>query len=323
MKSSGKNNRLIDSFLEMMQAERGAAKNTVAAYARDLADYASAAGNIAEVSSDAVRRYLKRLDAQGVAAASAARKLSAIKQFHGFLLREGITQDNPVSIIETPRLGRTLPKILSEAEMSALLEVAATRVSEASPTQRLRHLRNQCLIEVLAATGLRVSELVKLPFAAARTSDHFLAIRGKGGRDRLVPLSDRARMIMKTYVAEMTEDQTLAPKSLFPSRGRAGVLTRQHFATELKSLARLAGLDADRVSPHVLRHVFASDLLAHGADLRAVQQMLGHADISTTQIYTHIQPDRLQEVVTRHHPLSKTSGAKASGAKASVTKGRS
>jgi integrase/recombinase XerD len=311
MKSSGKNkssrsHRHIDAFLEMMQAERGAAKNSVAAYARDLEDYAGEVGVVEAASGDDIRRYLEGLEVQGLAASSAARKLSAIKQFHGFLLREGVAQDNPATLISAPKLARSLPTILSEQDMLALLAAAAETVREASPKQKLRHLRNQCLLEVLAATGLRVSELVKLPFSAARTKDQFLSIRGKGGRDRLVPLSDRARAVMMEYVAARAELDGPQPKWLFASHGKTGALTRQHFALELKALARRAGLDASKISPHVLRHVFASDLLAHGADLRAVQQLLGHADISTTQIYTHVQPERLKEIVTQHHPLAKS-----------------
>jgi integrase/recombinase XerD len=315
MKSSGKSksgrsNRHIDAFLEMMQAERGAAKNSVDAYARDLADYASEVAHVETSTGDDIRRFLAGLEARGIAASSAARKLSAIKQFHGFLLREGITQDNPATLISAPKLARSLPKILSERDMLALLDAARDAVNAAGqdvgPKQRLRHLRNRCLLEVLAATGLRVSELVKLPFSAARTKDQFLSIRGKGGRDRLVPLSDRARTVMMEYVAALLEDGTPQPKWLFASHGKTGALTRQHFALELKALAQRASLDASQVSPHVLRHVFASDLLAHGADLRAVQQLLGHADISTTQIYTHVQPERLKEIVTQHHPLAKS-----------------
>jgi integrase/recombinase XerD len=303
---SGRGNRHIDAFLEMMQAERGAARNSVDAYARDLADYVGEVGVVEAASGDDIRRYLEGLDARGLAASSAARKLSAIKQFHGYLLREGLVQDNPATLITAPKLARSLPTILSERDMLALLDGARDLGKDAGPKQRLRHLRNRCLLEVLAATGLRVSELVKLPFSAARTKDQFLSIRGKGGRDRLVPLSDRARAVMLEYVATVMEGGVPPPKWLFASHGKSGALTRQHFALELKALARRAGLDASQVSPHVLRHVFASDLLAHGADLRAVQQLLGHADISTTQIYTHVQPERLKEIVVQHHPLAKS-----------------
>jgi integrase/recombinase XerD len=306
MKSSGKSNRHISAFLEMMQAERGAAKNSVDAYARDLTDYAGEVGELESVSPEATRLYLEGLETRGLAASSAARKLSAIKQFHGFLLREGIAGENPASLISAPKLARALPTILSEQDMLRLLEAAGESTNQAPPKQKLRHLRNQCLLEVLAATGLRVSELVKLPFSAARTKDQFLSIRGKGGRDRLVPLSDRARAVMVAYVEALTADHAPQPKWLFTSHGKSGALTRQHFALELKAMAQRAGLDASKISPHVLRHVFASDLLAHGADLRAVQQLLGHADISTTQIYTHVQPERLKEIVEQHHPLAKS-----------------
>jgi integrase/recombinase XerD len=306
MKNSGRSNRHVDAFLEMMQAERGAAKNSVDAYARDLADYVAEVGSIEQASGDDIRLFLAVLEARGIAASSAARKLSAIKQFHGFLLREGVASENPATLIAAPKVARSLPKILSERDMLALLDAARDAVREAGPKKLLQHLRNQCLLEVLAATGLRVSELVKLPFSAARTKDQFLSIRGKGGRDRLVPLSDRARAVMVEYVSALLEGDRPPQKWLFASHGKTGALTRQHFALELKALARRARLDASQISPHVLRHVFASDLLAHGADLRAVQQILGHADISTTQIYTHVQPERLKEIVAQHHPLAKS-----------------
>jgi integrase/recombinase XerD len=305
--------RHVERFLEMMQAERGAAQNSILAYRRDLTDYLEHVGEVLSATTDDVRNYLEVLGARHVAASTAARRLSAIKQFHGFLLSEGQTAENPAAIIATPRTARSFPKVLGEVDMLALLDAARDLSDRATPKQKLRHARNQCLLEILAATGLRVSELVGLSLKAALSKDLFLTIRGKGGRERLVPVADRARVVMKDYVALLRRHFKDDPKWLFPSHGRSGALTRQHFALELKAIARAAGLDAGRISPHVMRHVFASDLLAHGADLRSVQQMLGHADISTTQIYTHVQPERLKAVVEAHHPLARARGKKTAG----------
>jgi integrase/recombinase XerD len=302
--------RRIDQFLEMMSAERGAAANSLAAYRRDLTLYLQFlkhnAVALKNVGTDHVRGFLADAEHEGLARTTAARRLSAVKQFHGFLQAEGIAADNPAIIVEGPRAAKPLPKMLSGAEMVALLAAAEQRVVKAEGKAAFKALRLQCLLELLAATGLRVSELVGLSYRAALTNDQFLLIKGKGERERLVPFSDRARGYLKTYVKALKAETKSEPKFLFPSHGAGGMLSRQHFALELKSLAREAGLDAATVSPHVLRHVFASELLAHGADLRAVQQMLGHADISTTQIYTHVQAERLQEVVEKYHPLSKT-----------------
>ncbi len=314
MKSSALNNmdaRLIGRFLEMMSAERGAAANSLAAYARDLRSYLeflTARGvTLKAVETDHVRGFLADAEYLGLARTTAARRLSAVKQFHLFLQSEGLGGENPAAIVEGPRAAKPLPKMLSDAEMIALLAAADERVQRSEKKALFKALRLQCLLELLAATGLRVSELVGLSHRAALTDDAFLTIKGKGGRERIVPFSDRARSYLKTYVNALNAETESKPKWLFPSHGAGGMLTRQHFGLELKSLARDAGLDAATVSPHVLRHVFASDLLAHGADLRAVQQMLGHADISTTQIYTHVQAERLKEVVEKFHPLSKKS----------------
>jgi integrase/recombinase XerD len=313
MKNSAQANadyRRIDQFLEMMSAERGAAANSLSAYRRDLTSYLEflAQNSIAlkSLGTDHVRGFLADAEHAGLARTTAARRLSAVKQFHGFLQAEGISADNPAVIVEGPRAAKPLPKMLSDAEMVALLAAAEQRVVKAEGKSVFKALRLQCLLELLAATGLRVSELVGLSYRAALTDDQFLTIKGKGGRERLVPFSDRARGFLKIYVKALRTESETEPKHLFPSHGKGGILSRQHFALELKSLAREAGLDAATVSPHVLRHVFASDLLAHGADLRAVQQMLGHADISTTQIYTHVQAERLKEVVEKYHPLSRT-----------------
>ena len=320
MKSSGKNNsadqRLLGRFLEMMSAERGAAPNSLAAYGRDLQSYIEflgANGSSALVSDTRlIKDFLGEADRLGLARSTAARKLSAIKQFHGFLYGEGLAKDNPAVIVEGPRAAKPLPKILSEAEMLALLNASAEKVQKSEALPRFKAMRMQCLLELLAATGLRVSELVGLSYRTALTGDGFLTIKGKGGRERIVPMSDRARGFLLDYVKALKANSKEEPKYLFPSHGAKGMLTRQHFALELKALARAAGLDAEKVSPHVLRHVFASDLLAHGADLRAVQQMLGHADISTTQIYTHVQVGRLKEAVESFHPLSEVNKNKKS-----------
>jgi integrase/recombinase XerD len=301
--------RLINRFLEMMSAERGAARNSILAYGRDLEDYvmflAGRGQAVKAAASDDVRSYLSDLEARGMARSSTARKLSAIKQFHLFLMSEGQAEQNPASIVEGPRKHEVLPKILNPADVQRLLDVAAEDVGAAKPEHRFKAMRLQCLVELLAATGLRVSELVTLRLNAVQAERDFLTVKGKGGRERMVPVSRRAQGVLRDYVSLLkTQAAELSPW-LFPSHGASGALTRQHFALELKSLVRRAGLDAAKVSPHVLRHAFASGLLAHGADLRAVQQMLGHADISTTQIYTHVQATRLTETVEQYHPLSK------------------
>jgi integrase/recombinase XerD len=295
----------------MLSAERGAARNTLEAYRRDLEDFAgfltvrdlSAAG----AGEQDLRDYLAALEASGLSAQTAARRLSALRQYHGFLFSEGVRTDNPSSSIESPRRGRPLPKILSEAEVDRLLEASRQAVTAAPEGARYRPLRLQCLLELLYATGLRVSELMSLTVGAVIGDDRFLTIRGKGGRERLVPVGATARETLADYLAvrrAMVEDKGRDGRWLFPSVGRQGHLTRHRFAQELKEVAVAAGLSASRVSPHVLRHAFASHLLAHGADLRSVQQMLGHADISTTQIYTHVLEERLKALVEGHHPLA-------------------
>jgi integrase/recombinase XerD len=319
MKNSAPNNmdaKLVARFLEMMSAERGAAKNSLAAYGRDLTDYTEFLSGqkiaLTHVLTNNVRAYLAHIHDHGLARSTAARRLSAVKQFHAFLQGEGLSPDNPAAIVEGPKAAKPLPKMLSDAEMVALLAAAEERVKLAEGKAAFKALRLQCLLELLAATGLRVSELVGLSYRTALTDDAFLTIKGKGGRERIVPFSDRARGFLKIYVKALQVQSDSEPKWLFPSHGSGGMLTRQHFGLELKSLAKHAGLDVATVSPHVLRHVFASDLLAHGADLRAVQQMLGHADISTTQIYTHVQAERLKEVVEKFHPLAKSGEYKKS-----------
>ena len=291
----------------MMAAERGAAANTLAAYRRDLEAYAAEVADLKAAGPDDIRAHLEGLEAQGLARSSAARKLSAIRQFHRFLHGDGLSTGNPATAIESPRAARPLPKMISEDEVGKLVEAARARVKSSENRVLLKALRMACLLELLYATGLRVSELVGLSVQAATAERDFILVKGKGGRERLVPVSGPARSALKDYLAALAEADGGGSKWLFPSFGAAGHLTRQHFALDLKTLAREAGLDAAKVSPHVLRHGFASHLLEGGADLRAVQQMLGHADISTTQIYTHVQAERLREVVETHHPLAKKS----------------
>jgi integrase/recombinase XerD len=301
--------RLVELFLDMLASERGGAKNTLAAYARDLEDLQSfLAGKrrtVATATTSDLRGYLGDLAERGFKPASVARRLSAIRQLYRFLYAENHRRDDPAAILEGPKRGRPLPKVLAVDEVDRLIAAARAAANDGEPRERLRGQRLYCLLELLYATGLRVSELVSLPASAARRNERMLIVRGKGGKERVVPLNETARSAMRDYatmLAEVQEQQ--ASKWLFPSFGETGHLTRQHVARELKSLAASAGLRAAQVSPHVLRHAFASHLLHNGADLRVVQTLLGHADISTTQIYTHVLDDRLKSLVRDLHPLS-------------------
>jgi integrase/recombinase XerD len=307
--------RLIALFLDMLAAERGAAPNTLAAYRRDLADFASsladAGSTVKSATTEDVRRYLGALARRGLRPASVARRLSAIRQLYRFLYAERQRKDDPAAVLEGPKRTRPLPKTLSLAEVDRLLGFAARRDPAAALSERVRAARLACLVELLYATGLRVSELVALPIAAARRDARVVVVRGKGNKERLVPLNDAAKRSMAEYLALRAEAEAgggavVAARSkwLFPSFGGSGHLTRQHFARELKALAAAAGLRAAQVSPHVLRHAFASHLLHNGADLRVVQTLLGHADISTTQIYTHVLDERLKSLVRDLHPLA-------------------
>ncbi|MSP45078.1 MAG: site-specific tyrosine recombinase XerD [Xanthobacteraceae bacterium] len=306
-----RNESLIELFLDMLAAERGAAVNTLDAYRRDLADFAAdlgkTGGGIAEADSDALRAHLGRLSRRGLAPASVARRLSAIRQLYRFLYSEGHRGDDPAAVIEGPKRGHSLPKVLTIKQVDDLLAQARGGLKTEAKSERLRAARLNCLLEVLYATGLRVSELVALPEAAARLDQRMLVIRGKGGRERLVPLNDQAKRTMTDYLALRAEAKLDKSKWLFPSFGESGHLSRQHFARELKALAAGAGLKAAQVSPHVLRHAFASHLLQNGADLRVVQTLLGHSDISTTQIYTHVLEERLKSLVRDLHPLAEKS----------------
>ena len=294
-----------DAFLEMLAAERGAALHTLDAYRRDLADFADScrARSIAEAGAEDVRRYLARLDSAGMSPRTAARRLSALRQFYKFLLGEGMRDDDPTARIDGPRLGRPLPKPLGEAEITQLIETARCDTSPEG-------LRLIAIVELLYASGLRVSELVSLPLAAVRRGEPVLTVRGKGGKERLVPIGAAARAAIQAWLPARAAmlGEGKASRFLFPSRGAAGHLTRVRCGQLLKALAVAAGIDPDRLSPHVLRHAFATHLLAHGADLRSVQQMLGHADIATTEIYTHVEIGRLTELVTTHHPLARRKG---------------
>ncbi len=296
-----------ENFLEMLGAERGLARNSLEAYRTDLLDalgFLQAHGSDAETCGvDILRAWQRGLDDAGLKPATAARRLSALRQFFRFLASEGIRKDDPAALLDAPKRGRALPKNLSEAEVEALLAAAHLSREDGAETARL-----VALIETLYATGMRVSELVGLRHPPFGDDPRFLLIRGKGNKERLVPLGEVARAALMDYMQSWRRS-FLAPKQLspwlFPSRGESGHLTRQRFGQLLKQLALEAGLEPARVSPHVLRHAFASHLLAHGADLRAVQKMLGHADIGTTQIYTHVLEARKQALVRQHHPLAK------------------
>jgi len=303
----------LEGFLEMMSAERGAAMNTLASYERDLTDLiaflSSRQASLTEATTADLSAYLAHLAAQGFAASSQARRLSALRQFYKFLYSEGVRADDPTGILDAPRKGRSLPKTMSVASVTALLAKAAEEARLEGPGQ-LGRIRMHLLLELLYATGMRVSELVSLPAKVLRHEGRFLMIRGKGNKDRVVLLSRTAIEAMERYDEAR---KALAPKGksdeeshwLFPSASKEGHLPRQVFARDLKDVAIRAGLTPSAVSPHVLRHAFASHLLQNGADLRAVQELLGHSDISTTQIYTHVLEERLQELVQTHHPLAK------------------
>jgi integrase/recombinase XerD len=304
--------QFISLFLDMVTAERGGAANTLDAYSCDLGDLAgyltTRKRTISSATTADLRGYLAALTDRGFAASSVARRLSAIRQLYRFLLAEGHRNDDPAAIIEGPKRGRPLPKVLSVAEVDRLI-AAARQAVDASRTRglaRLRALRLLCLLELLYASGLRISELIALPASAARRDDDMLIVRGKGGKERLVPLNGAAKSAMRDYRAALVEwnrDRASQSKWLFASFGEDGHLTRQHAARELKDLAVAAGLRPEQVSPHVLRHAFASHLLHNGADLRVVQTLLGHADISTTQIYAHVPDERLKSLVRDLHPL--------------------
>jgi len=299
----------LESFLEMLAVERNASAHTLRAYRRDLEDFAGflAKRGVAPgaAGGDDVRAYLKRMNERGLSPRTSARRLSALRQFHRFLVAEGMRADDPLMSIDAPRLGRPLPKTLSEAEVKRLIDAAA-KLPEAE------RLRLTAILEVLYAAGLRVSELAALPVAALARDGRFLTVRGKGDKERLVPLSAPARAALEAWrtVRQTLLSEGQTSRFMFPSRGAAGHITPSRIAQLLKDLAPQAGINPRRLSPHVLRHAFASHLVDHGADLRSVQQMLGHADIATTQIYTHVARERLQRLVQQNHPLATPKAAK-------------
>jgi integrase/recombinase XerD len=308
---SASDETLIELFLDMQAAERGAGDNTLAAYRNDLADLSAhlraAGGGMATATTDDLRGFMASLAERGFAASSLARRLSAVRQLYRFLYAEGKRSDDPAAVLEGPKRGRALPKVLTIAEVDRLLAKARADAENAEqpPAARLRAARLLCLLETVYATGLRVSELVALPASAARRDQRMLVVRGKGGKERLVPLNGQAKRAMAEYLSLRADEKGKAQaKWLFPSFGAQGYLTRQHFARELKALGSVCGIAAGRLSPHVLRHAFASHLLHNGADLRVVQTLLGHADISTTQIYTHVLEERLKTLVRDLHPLA-------------------
>jgi integrase/recombinase XerD len=303
--------RLTSSFLEMIAAERGAAKNTLDAYQRDLGDYrgflAQRGRSFLDAMTADVRAYLADLDGRGFQSSSAARRLSALRQLHKFLYAEGYRGDDPTTVLAGPKRGRPLPKVLSIADVDQLLSVASEAVmDEARPfSERFASARMAALLELLYATGMRVSELMALPANAIRPNTLMLSVKGKGGKERLVPLTDAAKAAVARWREFLAKTSSIKPSPwLFPAESASGYLARQVFARDLKTLAGLAGIGADRVSPHVLRHAFASHLLQNGADLRVVQQLLGHADVATTQIYTHVLDERAKAMVRDLHPLA-------------------
>ncbi|MBK1634589.1 site-specific tyrosine recombinase XerD [Rhodovulum adriaticum] len=302
----------IGAFLDAQAAERNAARNTLLAYARDLRDFTdwlTARGEGLDAASEAtINAYLVACEAEGLSQATRARRLSAIRQLFRFAYEEGWRQDNPALQIKGPGRSKRLPMTLSHAEVDRLLAAA-----EASPREALR---NTCLMQVLYATGLRVSELVSLPVAAARGDPRMLLVRGKGGKERMVPLSPPARKALAAWLERRDAMETAAQakgqsasRFLFPSHSKQGHLTRHAFYAVIKDLAVAGGVDPTKVTPHTLRHAFATHLLAGGADLRAIQTMLGHADLSTTEIYTHVLDERLRALVQEHHPLARDRGA--------------
>lgn len=288
-----------EAFLEMLVAERGAAGNTLAAYRADLEDFAAFLGGrctLQSADSAMLSGYVGSLKDAGMSARTQARRLSALRQFYLFLLREGRRTDNPAAELAMPRLPKALPKYLSESEVSALLQTARDMAG-------LPAVKVVAGLEILYSTGLRISELLALPAQALSTDAAVLMVKGKGGKERMIPLSDTAKAAARQLRDAVAKTKRPA-RYLFPGRDMRKAMTRQGFALLLKQVAMQAGIDPARLSPHVLRHSFASHLLAHGADLRSLQKLLGHSDISTTEIYTHVLAERLEKLVRGHHPLA-------------------
>lgn len=313
----------LASFLDAQAAEAGAAKNTLQAYARDLTDFTGwlerSGKDAASAGQSDIEAYLMHCDAQGLARSTRARRLSAIKQLYRFVFDEGLRSDNPAIQIKGPGRDKRLPKTLDLAEVDRLLDAA--RTTGRSEADRLR---NTCLMELLYATGMRVTELVSLPVSSCRGNPQMLLVRGKGGKERLVPMSPPARAALAAWLERRDADEEVAkargkPVSAFafPSSGKAGHMTRNRFFLLVKEFAVMAGISPERVSPHTLRHAFATHLLAGGADLRTIQTMLGHADVGTTEIYTHVLEDRLRELVFDAHPLAQEERRKDAGSTSS------
>ncbi len=296
----------VEIFLEALAAERGAAANTLAAYARDLADYAEHGRKPLDAAGRAdIEAYLGNLEQRGMSAATRARRLSSLRQYFRFAFTEGWRDDDPAARISGPGRPRKLPKTLTEAEIEAMLAAAA------APKGRRDAVRLTCLVELLYATGMRVTELVSLPVAAVRGDPRMILVKGKGGRERMTPLSDPARDTVRAWLARRDAEEAARRARgarpspfLFPSGSRRGHLTRERFFQQIKDLAAEAGIDPARVSPHTLRHAFATHLLANGSDLRVIQALLGHADIATTEIYTHVLQERLTRLVLEKHPMA-------------------
>ncbi len=305
---------LIEAFLDMMSAERGASANTLSAYRRDLLDFLGFAARrkftLKSAGPSDLRAHLQSLSAAALKPSSQARKLSAMRRFYAFLYTDGIRRDDPCGTLTAPRISRPLPKVLSADEALALIDAA--RAATAKEKRNPEAVRLFCIVEMLYASGMRVSELVSLPLASAQGKDRFMHVRGKGGRERLAPLGAAAREAISAYLSVRAHflPKGGASRYLFPSRGEEGHLTRRRCHQLLKELALEAGLDPNRLSPHVLRHAFATHLVEGGADLRSVQTLLGHADIATTQIYTHVAGDRLKRTVETAHPLARARAAR-------------
>ncbi len=306
---------LIEAFLDMMSAERGASANTLSAYRRDLLDFANfvsrKGASLKGAAKDHVRGHIEELSALALKPSSQARKLSALRRFYGFLYSENYRRDDPTASLSAPKLTRPLPKILSAEEAERLVEAARAGLkpdTQANPET----LRLACIVEMLYASGLRISELVAMPLSSVAARERFIHVRGKGGRERMAPVGGEAKKAVDAYLSVREEflprgkAGQAASKFLFPSRGVEAHLTRRRCHQLLKELAVKAGIDPERLSPHVLRHAFATHLVEGGADLRSVQTMLGHADIATTQIYTHVAQDRLKRTVETAHPLAKS-----------------
>jgi integrase/recombinase XerD len=302
----------IENFIEMMSVERAASLNTQSAYQRDLNDFynflSKKRTDFRLVNQQIIRSYISEINSIGIKSNTLARKISSIRQFYKFLFQENIIIHNPLNGIENPKLGRPLPKLMSEEHIFRIIIYTKEMIKKdkISIKKKYQYQRFLSQLEILYSTGMRISELLTLKFDQIFDNDNFLTVTGKGGKERIVPLTEDAKTAIKEYIDLLSIFYDLDKVIYFyPSRDSRKHITRQHFANELKCIARETGLDESKISPHVLRHAFASHLLSNGADLRAVQQMLGHSDISTTQIYTHILDEKLKSIIKEKHPLAK------------------